>query len=217
MKCWALNPKSQSYADMRVVQEMQRKFEKYGDVEKARIVRNNVNGESRGFGFVQMKDDDGADKVLPPSPHVIIVDPQTLQEETEKEDGCLWSLNRTSDAKTPRLQGGGGGGATQQICREAFCRWPELAPACMFGWRCHLPYRFLKSQRAGGTVGPNCCPVRRQSGLWITKSGTEGDFSERGPGTPETSRPGGGFETREAYAQFWLLILSSFLLNICVQ
>jgi len=47
------------------MQEMLRKFEKYGDVDKARIVRNNINGESRGFGFVQMMDEDGADKVPP--------------------------------------------------------------------------------------------------------------------------------------------------------
>ena len=42
---------------------MQRKFEKYGDVALSRIVRNPVNGESRGFGFVDMKDDEGADEV----------------------------------------------------------------------------------------------------------------------------------------------------------
>lgn len=41
---------------------MQRKFEKYGDVTLSRIVRNPVNGESRGFGFVDMKDDEGADE-----------------------------------------------------------------------------------------------------------------------------------------------------------
>ena len=45
------------------VQEVQRKFEKYGDVTLSRIVRNPVNGESRGFGFVDMKDDEGADEV----------------------------------------------------------------------------------------------------------------------------------------------------------
>ncbi len=45
------------------LQEVQKKFEKYGDVTLSRIVRNPVNGESRGFGFVDMKDDDGADDV----------------------------------------------------------------------------------------------------------------------------------------------------------
>ena len=29
----------------------------------SRIVRNPMNGESRGFGFVDMKDDEGADEV----------------------------------------------------------------------------------------------------------------------------------------------------------
>lgn len=54
--CW---PKTSEVS----VQEVQRKFEKYGDVTLSRIVRNPVNGESRGFGFVDMKDDEGADEV----------------------------------------------------------------------------------------------------------------------------------------------------------
>lgn len=46
-----------------MLQEVERKFERYGDVVEARIVRNPHNGESRGFGFVEMKTDDGADEV----------------------------------------------------------------------------------------------------------------------------------------------------------
>ena len=36
---------------------------KFGDVHRARIVRNTYNGESRGFGFVEMKTEDGTDRV----------------------------------------------------------------------------------------------------------------------------------------------------------
>ena len=46
-----------------VWQEMERKFDKYGDVDEVRIVRNPHNGESRGFGFVIMKNESGADEV----------------------------------------------------------------------------------------------------------------------------------------------------------
>ena len=44
-------------------QEVESKFGKHGDVRVARIVRNPYNGESRGFGFVEMADDHGTDKV----------------------------------------------------------------------------------------------------------------------------------------------------------
>ena len=45
------------------VQEVEDKFTKFGDVHRARIVRNTYNGESRGFGFVEMKTEDGTDRV----------------------------------------------------------------------------------------------------------------------------------------------------------
>ena len=44
-------------------QEVEAKFEKYGPVKEARIVRNPVNGESRGFGFVAMKYEEDVDSV----------------------------------------------------------------------------------------------------------------------------------------------------------
>lgn len=47
------------------MQEVERKFGKFGDVKTARIVRNPYNGESRGFGFVEMADDRGTDDVSP--------------------------------------------------------------------------------------------------------------------------------------------------------
>ena len=39
-------------------QEVEAKFGKYGTCKEARIVRNPMNGESRGFGFVAMKHED---------------------------------------------------------------------------------------------------------------------------------------------------------------
>ena len=48
------------------VQEVENKFTKFGDVRMARIVRNPYNNESRGFGFVEMADEDGTDRVRAP-------------------------------------------------------------------------------------------------------------------------------------------------------
>lgn len=46
-----------------VLQEVESKFDKFGPVREARIVRNPVNGESRGFGFVAMKYEEDVDAV----------------------------------------------------------------------------------------------------------------------------------------------------------
>ncbi len=48
---------------MWALQELERKFEKYGRVMEARVVRNPSTGESRGFGFVAMDHDDEVDEV----------------------------------------------------------------------------------------------------------------------------------------------------------
>lgn len=45
------------------VQELERKFSKYGRVREARVVRDNMTGESRGFGFVIMSAEDEVDEV----------------------------------------------------------------------------------------------------------------------------------------------------------
>ena len=54
-------------ADVRLIccalQDLERKFEKYGPVKDARIVRNPRSGESRGFGFLIMEHDDDVDRV----------------------------------------------------------------------------------------------------------------------------------------------------------
>lgn len=45
------------------LQDLERKFEKYGPVKDARIVRNPRSGESRGFGFLIMEHDEDVDRV----------------------------------------------------------------------------------------------------------------------------------------------------------
>ena len=72
--CFACNHSSHSFAlcckhdaddCLRVhsLQDLEKKFEKYGPVREARIVRNPRSGESRGFGFLIMENDDDVDRV----------------------------------------------------------------------------------------------------------------------------------------------------------
>ena len=46
-----------------MLKDLEKKFEKYGPVKEARIVRNPRSGESRGFGFLIMENDDDVDRV----------------------------------------------------------------------------------------------------------------------------------------------------------
>lgn len=52
-----------AHAASGLTQDLERKFEKYGPVREARIVRNPRSGESRGFGFLIMENDDDVDRV----------------------------------------------------------------------------------------------------------------------------------------------------------
>lgn len=45
------------------MQELEDRFNRYGPVREARIVRNPRTGESRGFGFVMMDAEDDVDQV----------------------------------------------------------------------------------------------------------------------------------------------------------
>ena len=39
-------------------------FEPYGEVESARVITDRETGRSKGFGFVEMKDNDSADNAV---------------------------------------------------------------------------------------------------------------------------------------------------------
>ncbi len=45
------------------MQELEQKFDEFGRVKEARVVRNPATGESRGFGFVALDHDDEVDDV----------------------------------------------------------------------------------------------------------------------------------------------------------
>ncbi|MFA5933108.1 MAG: RNA-binding protein [Microgenomates group bacterium] len=45
-------------------QELQEMFEKFGQVVSATVVMDKFTGQSRGFGFVEMQNDDEANKAI---------------------------------------------------------------------------------------------------------------------------------------------------------
>jgi transformer-2 protein len=44
--------------------ELEHKFDEFGKVKEARVVRNPATGESRGFGFVALDHDDEVDDAI---------------------------------------------------------------------------------------------------------------------------------------------------------
>src|ERR1700693_6216778 len=72
-------------------------FAQVGTVEKAVVVTDKFSGQSRGFGFVEMADQDGATKAI-----------GTLNETDLK--GRRIKIDQARDGGGPRGGGGGGGG-----------------------------------------------------------------------------------------------------------
>jgi RNA recognition motif-containing protein len=73
-------------------------FAEYGDVTSAKVITDKFTGKSRGFGFVEMSDDEAAKKAIAELDQAS-VDNRTIrvQEAKPKED-------------KPSRSGGGGGG-----------------------------------------------------------------------------------------------------------
>jgi RNA recognition motif-containing protein len=71
-------------------------FAQVGTVEKAVVVTDKFSGQSRGFGFVEMADQEGATKAI-----------ETLNETDLK--GRRIKIDQARDGGGPRGGGGGGG------------------------------------------------------------------------------------------------------------
>lgn len=44
--------------------DLKQAFADYGEVASAKVIKDNFSGRSRGFGFVEMKNDEEADKAI---------------------------------------------------------------------------------------------------------------------------------------------------------
>jgi RNA recognition motif-containing protein len=74
-------------------------FEPYGEVSSARIINDKATGQSRGFGFVEMKDDEAAKKAI-----------AELNDATVEGRNIKVMEARPKEEKSFRGNSGGGGG-----------------------------------------------------------------------------------------------------------
>ncbi|MEX0967123.1 MAG: RNA-binding protein [Bacteroidia bacterium] len=77
--------------------ELQELFEQYGEVSSAKIITDKATGRSKGFGFVEMPDDDNAQRAV---------------EELNGSEvqGREIVVNKAEERKPDSRRGGGGGG-----------------------------------------------------------------------------------------------------------
>ena len=77
-------------------EDLQTTFAEYGELLSAKVIKDNFSGKSRGFGFVEMKNDEEADKAI--------------EELNNAEyDGKVITVS-VARPKTDRKPAGGGGG-----------------------------------------------------------------------------------------------------------
>jgi RNA recognition motif-containing protein len=73
-------------------EDVQRAFEDFGSVDSVKIIKDKYTGRSKGFGFVEMTDDDAAKTAI-----------------TELNDKEFMGRNLKVNEARPRAEGGGGG------------------------------------------------------------------------------------------------------------
>ncbi|MBN1163690.1 MAG: RNA-binding protein [Candidatus Krumholzibacteriota bacterium] len=72
-------------------------FSEYGTVNSARIIKDKFTDRSRGFGFVEMENDDEADKAI-------------AEANGKEVDGRTIKVSEAQPRENRRGGGGGGGG-----------------------------------------------------------------------------------------------------------
>ena len=72
-------------------------FERYGEVVSSKVITDKFSGKSRGFGFVEMKNDDDGQRAIG---------------ELDQKD--FEGRNITVSVAKPRTEGGDGGGGGQR-------------------------------------------------------------------------------------------------------
>jgi RNA recognition motif-containing protein len=77
--------------------ELQDLFSQFGDVRRAQIITDRETGRSRGFGFVEMDDDDAAQSAI-------------TSLNAQKYGGRSLTVN---EARPKEQRGGGGGGGRE--------------------------------------------------------------------------------------------------------
>ena len=81
-------------------QDLEAAFSAYGQVERAQLVKDRDTGKSRGFGFVEMTEDAGADRAI-----------EALN--GSQLDGRSLTVNEARPREARPSGGGGGGGGNR--------------------------------------------------------------------------------------------------------
>jgi len=89
--------------------ELREMFEEFGEVSSAKIITDKISGRSKGFGFVEMPDDEAAKKAIEKlngsevEGRTIVVN--KAEDKPERKSGFGGGFNRGGGG----YQGGGGG------------------------------------------------------------------------------------------------------------
>jgi len=91
-------------------EELREAFESFGDVDTAKIIKDNITGKSRGFGFVEMPNQDEAQAAITGMNGKEVGDsPLTVNEAKPRESRGGRSFGGGSRPGGSRPPGGGGG------------------------------------------------------------------------------------------------------------
>lgn len=83
-------------------EDLKNLFEKYGEVVSSKVITDKFSGKSRGFGFVEMKNDEDGQKAIG---------------ELDQKD--FEGRNITVSVAKPRTEGGGNGGGHRNNFRKS--------------------------------------------------------------------------------------------------
>lgn len=90
--------------------ELQEFFEEYGEVTSAKIITDKFSGRSRGFGFVEMPNDEEAKKAIEELNGAEVNGRAIVVNESEKREGGSGRRNAPRGGGGGFNRGGGGGG-----------------------------------------------------------------------------------------------------------
>ncbi|WP_339794926.1 MAG: RNA-binding protein [Imperialibacter sp.] len=96
--------------------ELKGYFEDYGEVSSVKIITDKFTGRSKGFGFVEMPDDEAAQKAIKElngaevKGRAIVVNKSEPKPEGERRGGGGGGFNRGGGGGGGYNRGGGGGG-----------------------------------------------------------------------------------------------------------
>jgi RNA recognition motif-containing protein len=89
-------------------EDLKQVFEAYGEVSSARIIMDKMSGRSRGFGFVEMPNDDHAREAIEKLNGYVMMDKTlSVNEARPKTDDYKGGGNRSSGGGHYNRDGGG--------------------------------------------------------------------------------------------------------------